>query len=153
MSTFEVLDAYSSLRREISLIRAAEMRALDFGYKQMLILYRLTKSSASMGELAEFSQSDKASATRAVGTMEGSGWVKKVFDPTDRRKVFIELTAQGRRKAAKADVLRHHIGQRVNKTLSVQEQKELARLLKKVVLGLQENRNEIKNEIKPGKSK
>jgi DNA-binding MarR family transcriptional regulator len=140
MSTFTVLDAYSALRREISLVRSVELKALDFGYKQMVILYRLTQGNCAMGELAEYTQSDKASATRAVESLESAGWVKRIADPADRRKIIIELTARGRQKAAKAIEIRDHIGERVNATLNANEQKELSRLLNKVVEGLQEIR-------------
>jgi DNA-binding MarR family transcriptional regulator len=140
MSTFIVLDSYSALRRELSLIRSVELKSLDFGYKQMMILYRLTLSNASMGEIADYTQADKASTTRAVESLEKAGWVRRIADDEDRRKIIIELTARGKQKAVKAHEIRDHIGQQVNATLTAAEQKELSRLLNKVVEGLQEQR-------------
>jgi DNA-binding MarR family transcriptional regulator len=140
MSTFRVLEAYSMLRREVSLISAAKLKALDFGHKQMMILFRLTQSPAGMTELADFSQSDKASISRAVDSLEAAGWVKRTVPGEDRRKSVIELTSKGKLKAAKADEIRQHIGEQINQTLNAQEQKELSRLLNKVSSGLQEMR-------------
>ena len=143
MSTFEVLEAYSTLRREVSLISATRLKALAFGLKQMQILYRLTLSAAAMGELAEYTRSDKASITRAVSSMEKSGWVRRLDVKGDRRKIVIELTAKGRGKADKALDLRHYIGQRLNETITPAEQKELSKLLRKVADGLQKQRGHL----------
>lgn len=141
MSTFELLDAYAAARREIMKIRSAELRAQDFGQKQMTILYRLTQSSASMGELAEYSLSDKASTTRTVASLEGAGFVKRVSDAADRRVTKIELTAKGRAKAASAVRLRKFIAQKVNGALDASSRKKLVELL-----------NELSDQLKKSRS-
>ena len=140
MSTFEVLEAYAMLRREIGLIRATELKNHGFSYKQMMILFRLSSADATMGDLADFTMSDKASTTRAVETMEQAGLIKRVSDPHDRRKVIVALTPKGKLKSVKALEIRDHIGKRVNESLTLNERRELSRLLRKVVGGLQENR-------------
>lgn len=140
MSTFSVLDAFSLFRRELGLLRANEMKALEFGPKQMMILYRLTLSKATMGELAEYTASDKASATRAVSSLESAGLVRRQDHDEDRRIIIIELTNKGRSKAAEAVKLRKKIGERVNGALNQSEQKTLAALLARAANSLKELR-------------
>lgn len=140
MSTFAILDSYAALRREIGLLRAVELKSSELSYKQLRILYRLTLSKATMSELADYTQADKASTTRTIETMERAGWIKRLSDSNDRRKVYIDLTPKGKTKAAKVKNLREDIGRRVHSTLSAAEQKELAKLLSKVVSGLQKKR-------------
>lgn len=140
MSTFELLDAYAAARREILKIRSSEMRALDFGQKQMTILYRLTLSGASMGELADYTLSDKASTTRTVDSLQEAGYVKRTSDPDDRRVTLIELTPKGRAKAAKAVKMRKVIAQKVNGALESGDRKKLVELLTQLTNHLKNSR-------------
>lgn len=143
MSTFVVLDAFSFLRREIGRISSSEMKALDLGPKQMHLLYRLSLSTATMGELADYTLSDKASTTRAVAALESAGLVRRTSREDDRRVIVIELTAKGKQKAGKAVHLRNQIGERVEGTLTNAEKKTLAALLEKAAHGLKNHRLEI----------
>jgi DNA-binding MarR family transcriptional regulator len=140
MSTFAILDAYSSLRRELSLILAPLLRSSDLGHKQMLILYRLIQSPTSMSELASYCQSDPAATTRTVAALERAGLVKRASDDRDSRKSIIELTKKGRGNAAKAEDYRKVVGAMVNKTLTPEEQAMFIRLTNKVVKGLQDQK-------------
>ena len=133
---YPLLEAYAKLRREVSLIGAVLLKATDMGQKQMQILYRLTQSHCTMGELADFAQSDKASTTRTVESLASDGLVRRVEDKTDRRKCVIQLTTKGERRAAKAHEIRYFIGERLNKTLNPDEREVLTELLGKVAAGL-----------------
>jgi DNA-binding MarR family transcriptional regulator len=133
-----ILDAYASLRRELSLIFASQLKSTEFGHKQMVILYRLVQSPTSMSDLADFTQSDPAATTRAVAALEKVGYVKRVRDENDHRKTIIELTRNGQSKAAKASALRKVIGSMVNETLNPKERVLFAELLNKVANGLQQ---------------
>jgi DNA-binding MarR family transcriptional regulator len=140
MSTFDLLDAYAAARREILKIRSVEMREHDFGQKQMTILYRLAQSGASMGELAEYTLSDKAATTRTVASLEEAGYVKRVGHPIDRRVTLIELTSRGRAKAAQAVKTRKIIAQKVNRALDGLDRKKLVDLLNKMTNQLKQSR-------------
>jgi len=140
MSTIEVLEAYSLLRREINYIRSTQMGFHHIGYKQMLLLTRLMKTEASMGELADFTLSDKASMTRMVRSLEKAGLVKRKAFAGDRRMSIIELTARGRVYGAKAQEVRKSLGAIFNSALSAHEQKELTRLLNKTSAAMQKIR-------------
>lgn len=140
MSSFEILDAHTILRRELSLSWAAELRDFSFGAKQMGILFRLAQSNCSMRELSEFSQSDPAATSRTVASLEKAGLVIRKGDAKDSRKSIIELTAKGRKPAILALKIRDIIGKQVNASLSLNEQKELANLLRKAAAGIQGQR-------------
>ncbi|MDD4975976.1 MAG: MarR family transcriptional regulator [Bacteriovorax sp.] len=141
MSTNEILDAFAMLRKELGLIRAAELKAFDFGPTQMLILFQLSRSTATMGELAEYALVDKAAMTRVVASLEKSGLVKRFTHETDLRITVIELTTKGKAKAREAEIIRENIGKKVNSTLSTEERKELTRLLTKAATVLCKKRN------------
>lgn len=138
MSNTSVLDAYGSLRRELSLILASQLKGAEFGHKQMTILYRLMLSPTSMGELASFSQSDPGSTTRMVTSLEKAGFVKRLGDELDSRRSIVKLTEKGRRHAVVADEIRNKISQMIEQTLKPEEQLQFVNLLNKVATGLRE---------------
>ena len=132
MSTFEVLEAFVALRREVAVIRASEAKSLEFGHNQISVLYRLSLSNATMGELAEYALTDKASMTRTVSLLEKAGFIKRVGDEVDRRVINIELTAKGKTQARKAHEIRNAIGKTLDSTLSPTERKQLTALIQKI---------------------
>lgn len=137
MSTFTILDAYSSLRRELSLILASQLKSQDFGHKQIVILYRLTQSPLSMSELACYCHSDPAATSRTVAALQKAGLVRRIADSKDSRKHIIELTKKGKNRATEAINIRSLIAAKLNNTLSPKEQISFTKLLNKVVQGLQ----------------
>jgi DNA-binding MarR family transcriptional regulator len=140
MSTYPILDSFSFLRREISLIFAGELKAAALGHQQALILYRLTESPCTMSELAAHTQSDPAATTRTVAALEKTGLVKRSSDPKDARKTIVQVAAKGRAQAERAFKARNRIGDLINETLSAEERADFCRLLEKVAEGLQSNR-------------
>lgn len=54
------------------------------------------RESITVGELAEHLQIRHQSAVGLANRMERKGWVKKEHSPSDKRQVFISLTAGGR---------------------------------------------------------
>lgn len=133
MSTFEILEAFIALRREVALVRAEESKNFDLGYNQISILFRLFQSSATMGELASHTISDKASITRTIASLEKEGYVKRIKDPNDRRIIHIELTKTGKQIAAKTNEIRNAIGEKLDNCLSAKERKQLTSLIYKVI--------------------
>ena len=138
--TIAILDAFSTLRRELTIIRSALLKPLDMGHVEVTILYRLTLSQATMGEISEYVIADKAAVTRAIAGLESRGLVVRKSDDNDRRISIVELTAKGRTAARKSVTLRDSLASRVNETLTASDQKELSRLLMKVAAQLQNER-------------
>ena len=50
----------------------------------------LEKGSATAGELMQRTGLTSGAATRMIDRLERAGWVRRVHDPTDRRRVIVE---------------------------------------------------------------
>ncbi len=141
MATFEILEAFISLRREVSLLRAAEAKESEFGNNQIGVLYRLSLSSATMGELTAHTLSDKASMTRTVSLLEKAGLVRRIPSKIDRRVVRIELTTKGKIQAHKAVAIRESIGKKLERSLAPSERKQLTLLIQKISENIQSHKS------------
>ncbi len=135
-----IIESYTKLRRQVSLLGAIELKAADLGLKQMQILYQISGSPRTMGDLASCTLSDKASTTRTVEALVRAGWVTRVNSTEDRRKRVIAVTVKGRLKAQKALEVRESIGKRLDETLTLNERKTLVQLLNKVTAGLEQRK-------------
>jgi|GEM_PF-1535131 len=139
MTTFDVLEGYVALRRQVALIRASESSSLEFGHNQIGVLYRLSQGPATMGELAAYANTDKASMSRTVSLLRQSGLIRRLPDKKDRRVINIELTARGRVHAQKAKHIRDQVGKKLNMGLNASERKQFVTLVEKIVRCLQEH--------------
>lgn len=144
MSGFDVIDAYGFIRREITYARATEIKSVQLSLKQVTVLYRLSVSPATMGELAEYSMADKASTSRTVAALESGGYVRRSSGKEDRRVWRMELTPKGALKAAKIEIVRKALGAKINAVLNLSEQKQLARLMNKLAQNLKDKRKKTK---------
>jgi len=133
MSTFEVLESFVSLRRRIALLRSASTKNLELGHNQISILYRLLLSKASMGDLASYSATDKASVSRTVTSLEKEGYVKRVHSQSDRRVIHIELTSKGKTLALAGQKIRSAIGKKIEFALTATEKKQFVALTDKII--------------------
>jgi DNA-binding MarR family transcriptional regulator len=57
------------------------------------VIYRL--DGCTMGELAEFTAVDRTTTTRTLDQLCAEGRVRRIEDPTDRRRVRLSLTPEG----------------------------------------------------------
>jgi len=78
--------------------RLRSERALDsMSDGQFAVLYTLKASGPhTLGELADHERVTAPSMNRTVNCLEESGWITRTPDETDRRKVNIEITDDGR---------------------------------------------------------
>ncbi|MGZ3772529.1 MAG: MarR family winged helix-turn-helix transcriptional regulator [Pseudobdellovibrionaceae bacterium] len=141
MLTFEVLEAYLAFRHAIALVRADVARDFEFGHNQISVLYRLSLSNANMGELAEYTSSDKASMSRTVAQLEKQGYVKRKPSKDDKRISIIELSAKGKIFARKAEAIRNAIGKKMDESLTPAERKQLVQLIQKSIENLKAKKN------------
>ncbi len=132
----EMIEAYSSLKRELNLILTEELKAINFGYKQMLIIHHLNTSPMSMSELSSNCYSDPASTSRTVASLEKAGLVKRKTDGEDNRKSLIQLTSKGRARVELVKQVKKNISVMINQTLDSEEQKNFVQLLNKVISNL-----------------
>lgn len=136
MSNNTILESYLLLRRSIALLRAAEVKELEFGHNQIGLLYKLSLGKASMGELAEYTLSDNASITRTVRLLEKSGYVHRHQSEKDRRVYLIELAPKGKALAKKARKIRDSIGFKLEQVLSPKEREQFSVCAQKIAAAL-----------------
>lgn len=130
---FPVLDSYGYLRRSVAQLGAAELRRIRMGTKQMGILYNLSTGAAkTSSELAENTQSDRATVSRCLTGLIREGLVSRSTDPRDRRWEILTLTAAGKRRAEKANQVRGRIEKVLAGALTAREREILPKLLDKI---------------------
>jgi DNA-binding MarR family transcriptional regulator len=99
-----------------------------FPLSQGAVLGRLDREGAcSIGALAAAERVRPQSMTQTIADMEADGLISRRPDPTDGRRTFVELTAQGRERL-EAD-RRHRdgwIAQAIADDFTVEEQRLLA---------------------------
>jgi DNA-binding MarR family transcriptional regulator len=76
--------------------------------------------------------------THIVDRLAGDGLVERIPDPADRRGLLVRLTRKGRGLVDRAGPTHLDTERRMLAALSKQEQTELARLLRKLLIGLEE---------------
>ena len=96
------------------------LRFIDFSVLRVLQLsgspYR-----ASAGELSEIVLRSSGGMTQILDRLEQLGFVQRVTDPTDRRKVLAELTDDGLDTAQRASAAYARERRRILKSLSTAE--------------------------------
>jgi DNA-binding MarR family transcriptional regulator len=99
-----------------------------FPLSQGSVLGRLDREGASsIGALAAAERVRPQSMTQTIADMEADGLISRRRDPTDGRRTFVELTAQGRQRL-EAD-RRHRdgwIAQAIAEDFTAEEQRLLA---------------------------
>jgi len=68
----------------------------DMGDTQFMIIHALSHHAFTMGDMAERLLVSTPTISRIVDTLVTRGYVARRPDATDRRKVWLELTASGR---------------------------------------------------------
>jgi len=85
-----------SRHREARLDLALRRLGLDLpGFRALRVVHRF--GSATMGELADFTLSDRTTLTRVIDHLVDTGLVVRSKLDGDRRKVMLKLTSQGRK--------------------------------------------------------
>ena len=101
-----------------------ELKKYNFGRSQMMIVSSLSRlGDQTMKDLSAITLSDPASTTRTVHSLEKLGWLKRVVDKEDQRRTLVRLTPKGHRHARDVIAMRQTIAKRIDKCLSVDEQK------------------------------
>jgi DNA-binding MarR family transcriptional regulator len=116
---------------------AAALARVDLTHEEFKVLLNLHDGLRSHGWLCREQMTSTGAMTNRLDKLEHGGLVRRVRDPDDRRGVLLELTAAGREKL---DDYIERAGAREREllgVLSAGEQKELNRLLRKLLISLQ----------------
>jgi len=89
-------------------------------------------------DIARLQGVSRPTTTSNVSNLQRRGWCKRRGSKVDRRLITVELTAKGR-KAIEVLFPRFNAGERdISSVLSPKEQAQIARLLRKVLAGVEE---------------
>jgi DNA-binding MarR family transcriptional regulator len=83
----------------------------------------------SLGELAQHRSCVKSNITKLIDRLEADGLVARKDDPTDRRGVLAEITAEGRRRQAEGDRLIGEVEKALTRDLGAGDAGALRRVL------------------------
>jgi DNA-binding MarR family transcriptional regulator len=116
-----------------SAIERAALRPLGLTHAGFVLLMSIwTIGPLETRRLALALGVSRPSVVSVVNTLERRGFVRRVRSTLDRRLVTVELTAEGERLVADAQHETHRYERRLVAGMGVQEQRTLARLLKKL---------------------
>lgn len=96
---------FTHLARATLLLESLQQECLEpmnLTFVEYSVLRVLEEGSASVSRLAETVVRTTGGMTKIVDRLERRGLVRRVSDPSDRRGVLIELTADGRELSEKA---------------------------------------------------
>jgi len=95
---------------------------------QLTVLMHLSRVGArTPGQLAEYERVSAPSMNRTLNALEGAGYVRRVDDPADRRRVIVELMPDGDELARTARTRRNAWLKRELAPMSGEERELLSR--------------------------
>jgi DNA-binding MarR family transcriptional regulator len=109
-------------------------------HKCLDFLYRFGPMPA--GKIAELSGLTTGAVTGVIDRLEEAGYVKRVNDPNDRRRIIIEPT-RNKKLERKLEEIFASLGERMNKLLSSYSDAELSFLLDILTKTLNESHQEL----------
>lgn len=98
-----------------------------------MLLYLLQKGEgATPGELGRALKSSTARVAAALNSLERKGQVTRTTDEKDRRKVLVELTKEGRKKAEECRRVPEQMVSRVMEQLGEEDARNMLHILKRI---------------------
>jgi DNA-binding MarR family transcriptional regulator len=85
--------------------KLAVSEELGLSFARVRALRRLVAEPVAMRELADLLAADPPYVTLMVDDLEQRGLVRRMPNPDDRRSKLVELTAAGRKAAARAEAI------------------------------------------------
>ena len=137
--------------------RLTQSRTISHSMKgeAFMLLYLLQKGEgATPGELGRALKSSTARVAAALNSLERKGQVTRTTDAKDRRKVLVELTEEGKRKAEECKRVPEHMVTRLMEQLGEEDAKNMLHILKRIneIMPQMECQDPTKNVHKGGKN-
>lgn len=111
---------------------------------QMDTLDLLARRDRTMKQLAERLRIDPSSATRAVQRLVAEGLAERYAADDDRRIVMVRISDHGRDRHAAVDARRAHAMAQILSEFSFEERADLAGLLDRLVLALDDSTDRLR---------
>lgn len=97
----EAGNAMQAYQRSTQAFDDAVGRALGINPTDLRCLDWLVDGARSAGELSAGTGLSSAATTTLIDRLERKGFVRRVPDPVDRRKVLVEMTSDGRKRVGR----------------------------------------------------
>lgn len=101
----EVVDDVIAFCRMFASFEREEICCGTVTQAQCVVLQALTEGEWDVSRLASYARVTKGAVTRLVDGLEARGWVVRTRAKGDARRVIIELSDEGRREAARLELL------------------------------------------------
>lgn len=125
------------LQRMFEMGRIMKQSALGSGGSMPLhyieTLRFVKDANPTMRDVADYLHVTAPSATSLIETLAKAGFVKRAEDKGDRRVVRITLSQKGKTKLGAAATLRAKALRSIIEKLSLEDQRDLARILEKII--------------------
>lgn len=124
--------------RQVKEQAARQVGLEQFEYETLHhLMVRETPGAASPTQLADDLGISPAGMTGRLSTLEKAGWVRRTTLPDDRRRVVVEITAEGAKIWRAAMAVRGRAEEELSGTLTPAERSSLAGLLRRMTLHLE----------------
>ncbi|MBB3128635.1 MarR family 2-MHQ and catechol resistance regulon transcriptional repressor [Paenibacillus rhizosphaerae] len=106
---------------------------LTLGRWCLLVALRTSDRAMLPSEISDNLAVTRANISNLLNALEKTGRIQREFDPTNRRRILVRLTAEGHQLITDVwpiyeQTIIHHVGEK----LTAQEQEQLKELLKKL---------------------
>lgn len=127
-----------SLAKSLAGSLTGEFRALDLEWWEYDVLSVLRRKGSpfqmTASRIAESTHLSGGAMTNRIDGLEKRGFVERIVDPNDRRRVLVQLTGEGKNLVDRATIARFESAKDAVEGLSKSEQSDLSSLLRKLVL-------------------
>jgi DNA-binding MarR family transcriptional regulator len=132
-----------------------ELDAYDTDVAEFEVLMTLRRAdgySSSAGALAKEWQVTSGAITNRIGRLEARGWVRRDFDPADRRQVLVTLTDEGLRRIDHLLAIKTETEQRVFGAIDRATVNRLSADLRTLLMALEPTEGEDADRTAPAKT-
>ncbi|MDR1465680.1 MAG: MarR family transcriptional regulator [Oscillospiraceae bacterium] len=144
------MDYTESANQLLQVFAAARNGSAVFLHRQLLqgeaftlhMLSQREDGTVQPGELAAAAKTSTARVAATLGSLEQKGLVTRQVDPSDRRKVLVSLTPQGREDIQEKQQHMRALAEKMLRALGEDDARELLRLARRLL--------ELKEEISAG---
>jgi DNA-binding MarR family transcriptional regulator len=127
------LEIFAQIRRQINLLFTAQLKSLELGPKQAIMLKFIHKSPrSSHAQLARATATDPAAVGRATDSLVKQGLILREEHPQDRRQWVLILSKRGKEVMEPVNKIIESISEDFLYALNGRERVQLKSLLKKI---------------------
>jgi len=135
-----------ALAKKFNDLASARLQEFDLQWWQYDVLSALRRQGEpfrlAASELAAAGMLTSGAMTNRIDRLEETGWVQRVKDDRDRRRVLVQLTGAGLRLVDQASETRFETATAALAGLNHRDQRQLNGLLRMLLLSLQHERQE-----------